>query len=223
MKAEAKKILERARETGWLMEPDARALLDLYGLPMGRHAFVRNEDEAVIAAAMIGYPVVMKVVSPEIVHKTDVGGVEVGIGVQDAMLAAFLRMKKLPGFRGVLLDRMLSGIEIFVGSRVDGQFGPVVLAGIGGTAVEVYRDVKVLMAPLARREAMNALQSLRGAKLLTGYRGKAPANLASVARLLVLFSEMAADLGAAIDSIDLNPVMCGPRKALIADARVMLK
>ncbi len=222
MKPQTAAILESCAPTGWVVEPLARQILIEYGLPVTRWAWARDLEDALEAAAGVGYPLVVKVVSPRVVHKSDVGGVVVGVKDEQGLREAYRRMARLPGFDGVLLDEMAEGLELIVGAKHDPQFGPVVLTGIGGTAVEIYQDAAIRMAPMSRDDARSALESLRGRKLLEGFRGAPPVHRESLIDLLVRFSEMAHDLGPAVDSIDLNPVFCGPKRCVIADARIML-
>jgi hypothetical protein len=131
-------------------------------------------------------------------------------------------MSGLKGFQGLLLDQMVQGIEMIVGAKEDPQFGTVVVVGIGGTSVEVYEDVSIRMAPVSIAESMDAIESIKGRKLLEGYRGKEPANKEKLAELIVAFSQMAFDMRDEVESIDLNPVLCNREEAVIADARFML-
>lgn len=215
-------ILDRGRENGWVMEPDAKAILKAYDLPVTRHGFARTLEEAREAAESLGWPVVAKIVSPKIVHKSDAGGVVAGIRDETALREAFERLSAIEGFQGVLLDETASGVELFLGARQDPQFGTVVLAGIGGTAVEVYKDVAIRMAPLDEADALEALSALQGRALLEGFRGSPPVDRQAVAHLLASFSEAAHDLRDDVESVDLNPVFASPKGALIADARLML-
>ncbi len=223
MKKSVRKILEESRSAGWVIEPLAREVLKAYMLPVTRSRWARTVEEALAAARRIGYPVVAKIVSPDVVHKSEEGGVVTGIRDDDGMRRAYGRLSAIKGFAGVLVDETASGLELFVGAKHDPQFGPVVLAGIGGTSVEIYRDVAVRMAPLSEKAAMEALHSLKGSALLRGYRGGAAVSTASASRLLSAFSRALIDMADSVESIDLNPVFCGSRRAVIADARIMLK
>ncbi|WP_025324167.1 acetate--CoA ligase family protein [Deferrisoma camini] len=222
MKPQTAAILESCASAGWVVEPLARRILTEYGLPVTQWAWARDLENALEAAAEVGYPLVVKVVSPRVIHKSDVGGVIVGVEDEQGVREAYRRMARLPGFEGVLLDEVADGLELIVGAKHDPQFGPVVLTGIGGTAVEIYQDVAIRMAPMSPDDAESALDSLRARKLLEGFRGAPPVQRESLVDLLVRFSEMAHDLGPAVDSIDLNPVFCGPERCVIADARIML-
>lgn len=222
MRKVIREILQDAAGTGWVMEPQAKRLLRESGLPTTAFVWVRTEDRLLPEAHKIGFPLVAKVVSPLVVHKTEVGGVIAGIGDEAALAAAYRKLARLDGFDGVLLDRMEHGMEMIVGSRNDPQFGPVVMVGIGGTAVEVYSDVVIRMAPLKREKALAAVDALHGAALLKGHRGAEPVNAGALADLIADFSRLAWDLRETVDTIDLNPVFCNADRAVIADARVML-
>ena len=222
MTPEIAAILAAARPAGWVVEPLARQILAAYDLPVTRSAWARSADQALTEAVRVGYPLVVKVVSPAVLHKSDVGGVVVGIQDTTELAAAYGRMATLPAFDGVLLDEMVRGVELIVGAKQDPQFGAVVLVGIGGTAVEIYQDVAIRMAPLSRSEADGALASLKARALLEGHRGSPPVHREGLIDLLVGFSEMAHDLGTRVGSIDCNPVFCSPERIAIADARIML-
>ncbi len=223
MKSLVKEVLERSRAYGWVLEPDAKEILREYGIPVTRYAWVRSKAEALREAETIGYPLVAKVVSPDVLHKSDTGGVVVGVKNGDSLEEIYRRFEGMKGFRGMLLDEMAVGVEFIIGSKDDPQFGPVVLAGLGGTSVEVYRDVAVRMAPITAAVAMKALESLKGIALLKGYRGGLKASIDSLADLMVRFSETAFDLNEMVESIDCNPVMCSAAGSVVADARIILK
>ncbi len=220
---EQKAILESSRGAGWVLEPEAKRLLALAGLQVPRFRWVRTLEEARRSAAEIGYPVVAKVVSPEIVHKSDSGGVVAGIPGEAALTRSFERLSGLKGFDGLLVEEMLSGLELIVGAKIDYQFGPVVLLGMGGTAVEIYRDTALRMAPLGRRDAESMMKALKARSLLDGYRGSEPVDPQALTRLLTRFSELVMELAEEIDSMDLNPVICSGERCVVADARIMLK
>jgi hypothetical protein len=219
---EAEKILAEARPRGWVMEPEALRLLELAEVPVPRFTWACSRAEALEAAACIGYPVVAKVVSPQVLHKSDVEGVRPGIADGQALTATFERFSRLPGFEGVVVAEMLSGRELIVGAKHDFQFGPVILMGIGGTAVEIYQDTATRMAPLKPSDIQSMLGCLRGRRLLTGHRGFAAVNLSKLTEMALRFSELVMALGDRFDSIDLNPVFCSPERCVVADARIIL-
>jgi hypothetical protein len=223
MKKRVGQIIDESRKPGWVIEPLAKELLRSYRLQTSRFFWAKSEKEAVKSGRKIGYPVVVKIVSEAVIHKSDVKGVLVGIGDDAQLMEAYRALSRIEGFAGILIDEMVSGTELIIGAKNDPQFGPVVLTGIGGTSVEIYRDVSILMAPVAKEAALDAISSLRGAGLLKGYRGAEPVNLDRLSDLVVSFSEMAYDLRDVVESIDLNPVICNSRDAVIADARIILK
>lgn len=215
-------ILSRSKEWGWVLEPDAKRILSLAGIDVPEFIWADRLKEAVEFAERIGYPVVAKVVSPQVVHKTEAGGVAVGITNKVALGETFHRFSRIEGFRGVLVEESLSGVEMIVGSKVDYQFGPIVLLGIGGTGVEIYKDTTLRMAPIESKDVTSMLKSLKAHKLLEGYRGAEPIHLDALSRNLIAFSHLIMDLGGAVTSIDLNPVFCSPTRCVTGDARIML-
>jgi hypothetical protein len=215
-------IIAAARTEGWVLEPEALRLLGAVRVPVPRFVWVKSETHALEAAAGIGYPVVAKVVSPKVMHKSDVQGVQPGILDAEDLTNVYDRFSRLPGFEGVVVAEMLAGRELIVGAKIDFQFGPVILLGIGGTAVEIYNDTVTRMAPLKARDVESMLACLRGNRLLTGYRGFAAVNIPKLIEMMLAFSDLVMELGDRIDSIDLNPVFCSPERCTVADARIVL-
>jgi len=222
LSAEAEKIIEAARPHGWVLEPEALRLLETAGVPVPRFTWATSKAHALEAAAGIGYPVVAKVVSPQIMHKSDVKGVQPGIANEGSLAEVYERFTRLLGFEGVVIAEMLSGQELIVGAKVDFQFGPVILLGVGGTAVEIYKDTATRMAPLQAADVPSMLGCLRGHRLFTGHRGVAAVNLGQLTEMALRFSDLVMALGDRIDSIDLNPVFCSPQRCVVADARIVL-
>ncbi len=216
-------ILDRSRTAGWVLEPDAKHLLSLAGIKVPQFTWARTPDEAMHAAAAIGYPVVAKVVSPEILHKSDVDGVAVGIKDDTQLADTFNRFSAFKGFAGVIIDQTVYGVELIVGGKIDYQFGPVVLLGIGGTGVEVYQDTTLRMAPVTEDDVRSMVESLKGRKLLGGYRGSAPVSPQKLSQLVKTFSELLMEMEDRIESVDLNPVMCTAEACVVVDARIVLK
>jgi acyl-CoA synthetase (NDP forming) len=216
-------ILDEAGKYGWVMEPEAKRLFSLAGMDAPRFCWARKAVEAVGFAEKAGYPVVGKIVSPRVVHKTEVKGVAVGLDSPRKIEEAFLRFSRVEGFAGMLVEETLSGLELIVGARVDLQFGPVVLLGIGGTGVEIYKDVSLRMAPLEDRDVKSMVQGLKARRLLEGYRGKEPVHMGELTRLLLTFSSLVMEIYPRIESIDLNPVFASASRVAVGDARIMLK
>jgi len=216
-------IIDKARETGWILEPDAKRLLALTGLTVPDFGLAATASEAVAAAQRIGYPVAAKVVSAKILHKSEAGGVAVGVPNASHLTDIFGKFSALEGFAGLLVEEMLPGSELIVGAKVDFQFGPVILLGIGGTGVEIYQDTVIRMAPVTEKDVQAMLAGLKGARLLQGYRGAEPISVPELIRLMLAFSALVMDLENDIESIDLNPVKCTGSRCVVADARIMLR
>jgi acyl-CoA synthetase (NDP forming) len=215
-------LLQSAQTYGWVMEPFAKQFFLLAGMDVPKFTWAHNLAEAISFVRSTGYPVVMKIVSPQVVHKSDVGGVVVGITDDTGLANAYTTMSKISGFAGVIVEEMVKGIELIIGANNDEQFGPVILLGFGGTATEIYRDISLAMAPLCEADVDKMIQGLKAVTLLEGYRGSERANIEAIKMLVIRFSEFVIDLGETMESIDLNPVMCSAERCVIADARIML-
>ena len=216
-------ILAVSKKEGWVLEPDAKRLFSLAGLKVPKYKWAKKLEEAVGFAKEIGYPVVAKIVSYKILHKSDVGGVVTMINSDQTLEETFAQFSDTIGFDGLLVEEMLEGIELILGAKIDHQFGPVILLGIGGTAAEIYRDTMLKMAPINQEDAKSMVKSLRAHQLLEGYRGSQPINLEELTQMMTLFSRVVLTLEEHIESIDLNPVLCSSKSCVIADARIMLK
>jgi succinyl-CoA synthetase beta subunit len=216
-------ILNQAETAGWVLEPEAKRLLKLAGISTPEFIWAHEKEEALSFARRIGYPVVAKVVSPRVIHKTEADGVAVGISDDAGLEAVFDRFVDIDGFEGVLVEESLAGVELIVGAKMDFQFGPVVLLGIGGTGVEIYKDVSVRMAPLEPHDVEFMVNCLQGRRLLRGHRGSPPVNFDRLIRTIVDFSALVMDLEGRFTSIDLNPVFGTQRDCVVADARIMLR
>jgi succinyl-CoA synthetase beta subunit len=216
-------ILSASEAIGWVLEPQAKRLLSLAGLGVPRFFWTKEIEEALRFADEIGYPVVGKVVSPKVIHKSEKDGIEVGIDNERKLKEIFRRFNKMEGFMGMLVEEMVSGLELIVGAKNDYQFGPVVLFGIGGVFVEIYRDIILRMAPLNQRDVDSMVRRLKARRLLEGYRGSNPINFKELNKLLITFSHLVMDLEHFFESIDLNPVICSPDKCVVADARILLQ
>jgi len=223
LKKELKAIVTASKRWGWVLEPEAKRLLSISGIDVPKFLWAKSSDEAVQFAEKIGYPVVGKLVSPKALHKSDVGGVVVGIDSVKNLEETFHRFSSFEGFAGMLIEEMVSGTELIAGAKVDYQFGPVILLGMGGTAVEIYKDTALRMAPLKEVDVESMLKGLQAHELLKGYRGSQPVNLKELMRTLMAFSSLVMDLEGYFESIDLNPVMCSSKRCVVADARIMLQ
>lgn len=210
-------VLGASQEAGWVLEPDAKALLSRHEIPVPQSVVTRQLDQALAFLQETAGPVVIKAVSPAIVHKTEFNAVVTHVTDPVELEAQMTRLLTLEGCEKVLVEEMVFGTEVFVGSKNDAQFGPVVVLGVGGTAVEVYNDVAIRMAPLTPWDVRSMIDSLKGAQFLTGFRGGAGINLEALVEMVVRFSHLAMALEPNLQTIDLNPVICTP-KDCVAEA-----
>lgn len=222
LKDNIRTIFSEAKERGWVMEPQAKDLLRLANMDVPRFLFTGDIAEAIRFADEIKYPVVVKVVSPDIIHKSESSGVSLGISDNKRLGDVFTEMSKIKGFQGIIVEETLKGIEMIVGMKMDRQFGPVILLGMGGTAVEIYKDVTLRMAPLREHDAESMIMRLTAKPLLEGYRGSDGVNINELKRMLLAFSSLVMEFGKEVDSVDLNPVICNASRCVVADARIML-
>jgi len=212
-------------------EHAAKAALGRQGIVFAPERFVTGADEAAKAAAALGWPVVLKIVSPDIAHKTEAGGVALGIADERALRAAVASMRERvlahrPGARidGFIVARQLrGGVEVLVGTQNDPVFGPVITVGAGGVLAELIADVSVRLAPVDRQQALSMLGSTRLARLLEGFRGAPRADTEALARQIVALSEVAWANRDRFDGIDLNPVLALPEGAYALDALIACK
>jgi len=225
------KIFEETTKTSHkvITEEASKSILKTYGVKVPPYALVRSADEAVKAAKKIGYPLVMKIVSPQILHKTDVGGVKVGLDndadVKKTFNDMYGRLSKKKGVevKGVLLEKMVpKGIELIVGLQVDPQFGPVLMVGLGGVMTEVFKDVSFRMLPITTADAKSMLGELKSSKLFKGFRGSQPVDMNMLAKALVQISKLGVDNAPYINSIDFNPVVVYPKSYFVVDAKIIL-
>ena len=211
-----------------ITEELAKSILEEYDVTVPQYALATSEDEAVDAANKMGYPLVMKIVSPKILHKTDVGGVKVGIQNAETVKETFSDMygrlsKTDDRVKGVLLEKMVpKSVELIVGIQNDPQFGPVIMAGLGGIMTEIMKDVAFRMLPITEADAISMLDELKGAALLDGFRGSEPIDKGMVAQMLVKIGNMAVDNADYINSIDFNPVVVYPDSYNVVDAKIIL-
>jgi len=226
-RAAAAALLAKAGER--LTEREAKAVLATYGVPVAADHVAQDAEAAVAAAKALGWPVALKIESPDIPHKTEAGVVRLGLGDAAAVRQAFAEVTAAaasiqppPEIAGVLVQPMIgAGVEMVVGARFDPTFGPLVLVGMGGVLVELLGDSAVELAPVDRRQAREMIAQLKGAKLLAGYRGAPGADLDRLADVIVSVSELAADFAGEIAEIDVNPVICAPDRAIAVDALIV--
>jgi acetyltransferase len=213
-----------------LLEHEGKALLKRYGVSIAESLLARSEEEAVEVAGRLGFPVVLKIVSPDVVHKSDVGGVLVGLEdeaevregyrlILEHVKAAVSRAR----VEGLLVQKMApQGVEVIAGGVRDREFGPVVMFGLGGVFVEVLKDVVFRLAPITRFEAFEMIREIRGYPILRGVRGQLSVDEEALAEILVRVSRLMMD-HVEVSEIDLNPIFAYKEGAIVADVRVMLK
>jgi succinyl-CoA synthetase beta subunit len=223
LRENAAAILKESKKQGWVLEPEAKRFFAEAGFDVPRFEWVRTEEEAVAAGERIGWPVVAKIVSPDVIHKSDAGGVALGIDGPEAMREVAGRFSRIEGFDGILVEEMLPGIEVIVGGKIDEQFGAVVLAGMGGVAVEIYNDTAIRMAPVSEDNVESMIDEIAAGRILRGYRGAAGVNIGKLKELIAGFSTLLVEMAGQIESVDLNPVLCTEERCVIADARIILK
>jgi acetyl-CoA synthetase (ADP-forming) len=221
--------LIRSLPRGLLTETEAKRLVAAAGVPITRERLARSRTVAAAAARELGFPVALKVQARGLAHKSDIGGLKLGLASIDAVVASFGELRervaavKGVAFDGCLVQEMVAGdVELLVGTRWDTQFGAVVAVGIGGTLVELLGDVKVALAPVTPAQAERLLGQLRLAPLLRGYRGRPPVALEVVARIVADLSQVAANLGPRLAELEINPLIVAGDRAIAADARAVL-
>jgi acetyltransferase len=214
-----RRILDSSAD-GYLLPELVGELLDAAGIPRAGEATSDNLDVLVAAAEKIGYPLVMKVVGP--VHKSDVGGVVLNVKDKDKLAQEFNRMMQIAETTAILIQPMLSGVELFAGASREDDFGHLILCGMGGIFVEVLKDVSAGLTPLGKDEALIMIEKLRGKKILEGVRGQQPVSKEYFAEIL---SRVSALLQAApeIAEMDINPLLGNGTKIVAVDARINLK
>jgi acetate---CoA ligase (ADP-forming) len=221
--------LLRAARSDVLTERESKQLLSAYGIPVVADALASTEQEAVQLAERAGYPVVLKIESPDIPHKSDMGGVRLHLRSAAEVTSAFRDIlatvkARVPSARvgGVVVQRMLDrGVEIIVGARNDAEFGPLITVGMGGLFVELLNDVRSAPAPISAPQAIQLLRQLKAARILDGFRGSQPVDLEQLARIISAASRLAADLGSALQELDINPIVCGRDGVHAVDALVV--
>lgn len=217
---------------GLLGEIASKELFADYSIPIVPTRLARSEDEAAALAAEFGFPAVLKIVSPDISHKTDVGGVELNLANTDAVVAAYRRIIASVGrnqpsasIEGVSVQPMVTasrGVELLLGATRDAVFGPVVVIGSGGVTAEIQHDVAMQLPPLSERRALRMLQSLRIFPVLEGYRGRPGVDLKMLSRVMINFSRMVEDR-AELQAVEVNPLLVTADRVLALDARVIVK
>jgi len=215
-----------------LSDADALKLAKKYRIPLAKTFLAKNEKQAVLFAKKAKYPIVLKISSQDIVHKTESGGVILGIRDEKALREGFQKIlssakkkNKKARIDGILVQELIpndGSTELIIGSKTDPQFGPVIMFGLGGIFVEVIKDVSFRLAPVDRKEVQDMIRETKGYKILQGARGRRPANMKAIEDLLLSVSKMAWT-NKRIKELDLNPVFANEKKCVAVDMRVMVE
>ena len=231
-KPEGAKIIKKALKEGRhaLLEYEAKKLFEIHGAPVPRDCLVRSEDEAVECALDMGTDVAVKIVSPDILHKSDAGGVRIKLGSEKEIRSAYREILKnskkydaKADIRGVLVSPMVDeGVEVIIGTKIDDQFGPVIMYGLGGIMVEILRDVAFRVLPISYTEARKMIEETKSFPILNGVRGTPALDKKSLRKLLMLCSDIVESYPD-IEEMDLNPVIVHEKRISVVDARIILK
>ena len=225
-------ILSKMREEGRtaLLTPEAESICASYGIPIAPSHIATTKEETCRKAEELGFPVALKVLSSQILHKTDAGAVLVGIGNEDALGKSFDKIidnaknySPKTTILGVLVQRMVTpGVEVMIGGMRESQFGPTILFGLGGIFTEILKDAVFGITPLDEAEAYRMIRSIKAYPLLTGYRKLPKANEKSIVDIMLKASQLLSD-NPEIDQMDLNPTIVNEEGSVVVDARILLR
>ncbi len=212
-----------------LTEVESKGLLAQAGISVIETTLATSRDRAVTMSKQLGFPVALKITSPDIVHKTDAGGVKLGLNTPAQVSRAYGEVmstarRRYPQarIRGVAVQKMARpGVEVIIGMSRDAQFGPVLMFGLGGTWVEILKDVSFRIIPITRRDAREMVQEIRAYPLLTGYRGQEPVDISKLEDLLLKVSDFV-EANPKVKELDINPVLAYSDAAIAVDARIIL-
>ncbi len=222
--------LARSENRTYLLEHESKTIIQTYKLPVTQFKVAETEDAAVKAADTIGYPVVLKILSPDVIHKSDVGGVIINVKDADAVREGYQtiitnvqkHMKKAR-IKGIFVEEFApKGVEVIIGALKDPQFGPALMFGLGGIFVEVLKDVSFRVAPITKYDAQEMIQEIKGYPILTGIRGQEPRDIKALMSILLQVSKLVVD-HPSINQLDLNPVFSYSKGAKCVDARIILE
>jgi succinyl-CoA synthetase beta subunit len=229
---ECETIIQEVLKEGrsFMLVNEAQRVCNLHGIPTPKSYVTLSANEAVLKAKDIGFPVVLKVISPQIIHKSDAGGVILNIRDEEELeveygklVAEVSRREPSAKIEGVLMEKMMpTSTEVIVGGIRDRQFGPAIMFGIGGIFTEIYDDVAFRVAPIDKIDALNLIHELKGSKILEGIRGKPPADLNSIINILISVSNLMMEHDA-VSQLDLNPVLVYSDSACAVDSRIIIR
>jgi len=225
-------IIDKVKKEGRsiLTEFESKKLLKQAGIPVVDTRLARSKKDAIMISKKIGFPVALKIASPDVIHKSDSGGVKLGLNNAAQVRAAYAQIienvnRQYPGavIHGVSVQKMVpSGTEVIVGASKDPQFGPVIMFGLGGIFVEVLKDVSFRIVPVSQRDAQEMIREIKGYPLLEGYRGKEPANIPALVQMILKISTLVNE-NPRIKELELNPIFAYKDRAVAVDARIILE
>jgi acetyl-CoA synthetase (ADP-forming) len=225
-------IIQKALEEGRssILTNEAQQICSLHHIPTPRSHMTSNVHEAVLKANDIGFPVALKIMSPQILHKSDVGGVILNVRDEKELETQYKKMtaevnKRAPSAKilGILIEKMMPpATELIIGGIRDNQFGPSIMFGIGGIFTEIYNDVAFRVAPIERIDAWNLIHDLKGSRILEGARGKPPADLDAIINVLLSVSDLITEHDT-ISQLDLNPVVAYSDSVCAVDTRIIIR
>ena len=228
----AQEIIDRVRSEGRtiLTEIESKQLIKQAGISVSDTRLATSGEEAISTSKQFGFPVVLKIASPDVVHKSDAGGVKVGLKTSkqvgkayDDILEAIRQKYPQAMIQGVAVQKMARpGVEVIIGMSKDAQFGPVLMFGLGGILVEILKDVSFRIVPLTKRDAGEMIREIKGYPLLQGYRGQEPVDVSNLEELLLKVSDFV-EQNPAVKELDLNPIFAYSNGAIAVDARVVLE
>lgn len=212
-----------------LTEFESRKILEEYGFAMPKAYLAKSPRDAVSFAGKIGYPVVLKIMSPDILHKSDAACVKTGLSNAEEARFAYLsivnnalKQNFSAKIDGVLVEETLRGMELIVGAKHDPQFGPIIIFGLGGVFVEILKDAAIRLAPITRKDAAEMICEIKGKRLLEGYRGTKQVNLEALEDTILSASKMIV-AHPEIKEMDINPLFVNEKRAVVGDARIIIE
>jgi len=203
-----------------LAEKEAEEFLEKKGFPIAKRIFVKDFDGCLKAAKKISFPLVLKIASKKILHKSDVNGVRVNIKDEKELEKAFNELKKIKNFEGVMVQEYIEGKFVITGLKKDPTFGHVIAFGLGGIFTEIIKDVSFRVCPITKKEAIEMIKEIKAYKILNGTRGEKPVNFYSILRVLLALSELSKKFKD-IQELDINPLIVNEKNAKIVDARIV--
>lgn len=211
-----------------LTEESAKAILAQHRIKIPRNAMVTTEDEAIKCAKALGFPLVGKVISPEILHKTDVNAIKMGLGSEEEVRqwfrVVYADLARQYDVKGLLLEEMMPlGVELIIGLQNSPQFGPVIMVGMGGVYAEIIKDVQFRVLPITRQDAIDMIENLRWKRVLTGFRGSQSINIDMLADIILRIGDLGIELAPHYESIDINPLIVYPRDYCAVDCKMILE